>query len=135
PIVGLILGNRLASTLGHNANTIGGALLVLTGGYMLIMAMRSRGAPTSHTVPKTLHKLLATGLALSIDNLIIGFSLGTTNAPLAEAVGIIGVTSVALSLLGLELGGRLKSRVVGYSEELGGVMLILVGIGVAVRLL
>jgi len=47
----------------------------------------------------------------------------------------IGVISVALSLLGLELGSRLGTRIEAWSEELGGSVLILVGLAIAVGIL
>ena len=42
------------------------------------------------------------GVSISIDSLIVGFSLGATKEPLVETVVIIGVLSVILSLLGME---------------------------------
>jgi putative Mn2+ efflux pump MntP len=47
----------------------------------------------------------------------------------------MGVVSVAMSLLGLELGHRLGRRIEEWSEELGGAMLILVGIAIATGIL
>jgi len=47
----------------------------------------------------------------------------------------MGVISVAMSLVGLELGSRLGARVEQWSDELGGAVLILVGIAIAFGLL
>jgi putative Mn2+ efflux pump MntP len=81
-----------------------------------------------------LGQLLVTGAALSIDNLVVGFALGTTNVSLVVAVPLIVIASVSLSLLGLELGNRLGSVVERRSGEVGGVVLILVGVAVAAGL-
>ena len=51
-------------------------------------------------------RLLLSGLALSLDNLAVGFALGTYNISIAVGAIIIGGVSVTLSLLGLELGAR-----------------------------
>jgi putative Mn2+ efflux pump MntP len=47
----------------------------------------------------------------------------------------MGVVSVGMSLAGLELGHRLGRRVEEWSEEIGGGVLILVGIAIAVGVL
>ena len=70
-----------------------------------------------------------------IDNLAVGFALGAVHVSLPVAVIVIGAVSVALSLLGLELGHRLSTRIGGRGEILGGLVLIGVGIAVAAGLL
>ncbi len=47
----------------------------------------------------------------------------------------MGVISVAMSLVGLELGSRLGTRIEAWSEELGGGVLILVGLALAFGIL
>ena len=61
--------------------------------------------PAGGNRPRT-GQLLVTGIALSIDNLAIGFALGAYHVNLAAAAVIIGAVSVTLSLIGLELGDR-----------------------------
>jgi manganese efflux pump family protein len=75
------------------------------------------------------------GAALSIDNLVVGFALGTRKVPLVAAAATIAVVGVGMPLVGLELGDRLGGLAEKWSEEIGGVMLILVGVAMAVRLL
>jgi putative Mn2+ efflux pump MntP len=135
PIIGLVLGRSLATTLGHAARWIGAALLIATGGYAVIQAIRS---PARHDGPATATpaglqtgRLLVTGAALSIDNLAVGFALGTFHVSLALAAIVIGVISVALSLIGLELGSRIGARAGDRGELIGGLVLIGVGIAVA----
>lgn len=134
PILGLLLGRGLATTLGHAAHWIGAALLIGTGGYAVIQALRdpaSRGGqtPAGHGGQRT-GRLLVTGAALSIDNLAVGFALGTFHVTLALAAIVIGAVSVSMSLVGLELGNRMSSRAGERGELLGG--LVLIGVGVAV---
>jgi manganese efflux pump family protein len=49
PIVGLLLGRGLASTVGHAAHWIGAALLIATGLYAIVQAIRSPTASRSRT--------------------------------------------------------------------------------------
>jgi manganese efflux pump family protein len=79
PILGLLLGRSLASALGHAAHWIGAALLIATGIYAVVQAIRSNGgqdgtAPATPAGQRT-GRLLITGAALSIDNLAVGFAL------------------------------------------------------------
>ncbi|MBO0814937.1 MAG: manganese efflux pump [Actinobacteria bacterium] len=139
PILGLLLGHGLAHTLGHAAHWIGAALLIATGVYALIQAARTRSPGDNERQAATtgLHtgRLLVTGLALSIDNLAVGFALGTYHVSLLLAAVVIGAVSVSLSLVGLELGDRLGTRTGERGEIVGGLVLIGVGIAIATGLL
>ena len=138
PILGLLLGRSLAGTLGHAAHWIGAALLIATGLYALVQAIRSpnssAGDPARSDGQRT-GRLLVTGLALSIDNLAVGFALGTFHVNLVIASVLIGAVSIAMSLLGLELGNRLSTKTGDRGEILGGLVLIGVGIAVATGVL
>ena len=139
PVAGLVLGRALAGPLGANAHYLGGALLVATGLYNLAQTYLSRRAddpgeptvasPDTQPAPQHAGRLLITGVALSIDNLAVGFALGTYHVSLAVAAAVIGAVSVAMSLVGLELGSRLGARTGERGELIGG--LVLIGVGVA----
>ena len=139
PILGLLLGRSLASALGHAAHWIGGALLIATGGYAVIQAgihpRRVQEAEASDLPVQSLSRLLITGLALSIDNLAVGFALGTFRVGLVVAAIIIGAVSVAMALTGLELGNRIGARAGDRGELIGGLVLVAVGALVASGLL
>jgi putative Mn2+ efflux pump MntP len=76
-------------------------------------------------------RLLVSGLVLSLDNLVVGFALGTYGVSIAFGAILIGVVSVAMSLAGLELGGLLGRWAGERSEQMSGVILILVGAAIA----
>jgi putative Mn2+ efflux pump MntP len=136
PIIGLIVGKQVANKLGGHSNIIGGALLLATGFYIIISSLRkSDKKETTKTPNHGLGKLIVTGLALSVDNLIVGFSLGTHHEPLFASAIVIGITSVVLSIIGLEIGSRLSSKVEKYSELLSGLILVLVGIAIGLKFL
>jgi manganese efflux pump family protein len=147
PVIGLLLGQAVAGYLGHLAKYIGGALLILTGAYTIWQGRRVESqqqsvgpiqdaAPALNArTPLRTRQLLVTALALSIDNLAVGFALGNLQIPIVLAAITMGVVSVAMSLAGLELGHRLGSHVEAWSDEIGGVVLIGVGIAIATGLL
>jgi len=135
PIVGLLLGRSLAISLGHAAHWTGASLLVATGGYTVIQAVRGPACcdAQAQVTPagQRTGRLLVTGAALSIDNLAVGFALGTFHVSLALAAIVIGAVSVSMSLIGLELGNRIGTRAGERGELIGGLVLIGVGIAVA----
>lgn len=135
PVLGLILGQQLADSLGRAARWISAGLLVAVGVYALFSAARQRHSTASGQaaapIPTGNAHLLLAGLALSLDNLVVGFALGTYNTPIAVAALVIGVVSVAMSLVGLELGARIGKWAGQRGEQLAGLMLISVGIAIA----
>ena len=133
PLIGLLLGHSLAASLGDAAHWIGAGLLIATGLYAFIQAVRNRETGNHDGGPADLpiRRMLITGLALSIDNLAVGFALGTYHVSVALAAIVIGIVSVAMSLLGLELGSRAGRRAGESGELIGGIVLIGVGIAIA----
>ena len=131
PLAGLLLGHGLAHALGHTSRWIGAAVLIACGGHALIQASRRPAGDAGPASPPGTGRLLLTGLALSIDNLAVGFALGAFHVALVLAVVVIGAVSVALSLLGLELGARLGASTGDRGEQLSGLILIAVGVVLA----
>ncbi|HVS49698.1 MAG TPA: manganese efflux pump MntP family protein [Candidatus Dormibacteraeota bacterium] len=135
PLIGLVLGEAVSGYIGKNlAGYVAGGILILTGAYTI---WQGRQVESEEKSPKPLqtHRLIVTAMALSIDNLAVGFALAVYHIQIVVAAVTMGAISVAMSLVGLELGHRLGRRVEEWSEELGGAVLILVGIAIASGLL
>jgi putative Mn2+ efflux pump MntP len=132
PVLGLLIGQALAGALGNAGRYLGAGLLVLTGAYTIWQGRRTGAVEKQEERHEALdmRQLMVLAIALSIDNLVVGFALGVYHVSIVLAAVTMAMVSVGLSLLGLELGSRLGSRVGEYSEEAGGVVLILVGIGI-----
>jgi manganese efflux pump family protein len=136
PLLGLILGHAVAGFFGNYAKYIGGVILVLTGAYTIWQGRRTVAEETQPAPQglRTRH-LIITALALSIDNLAVGFALAIYHIQIVVAALTMGAVSVAMSLVGLELGKRLGAKVEAWSEELSGGVLILVGLAIAAGIL
>ena len=136
PVVGLLLGHEVAGFFGQYGKYVGGAILVLTGAYTIIQA-RMTAVEQKTRMPRSLRlqSLLVTALALSIDNLAVGFALAVYPVDIWLAALSFGVVSIVMSLLGLELGHRLGKRAEAWSEEIGGGVLVAVGVAIAVGVL
>jgi putative Mn2+ efflux pump MntP len=129
PVLGVVLGQGLASSLGHVARWLGGAALIVIGVTGVVLARR--GSRPAAGQPWRLGRVVAGGLALSADNLAAGFALGAYHTGLAVAATVFGVVSVVMSLAGLELGAALGARASDRCELVASVMLIAVGSAVA----
>jgi manganese efflux pump family protein len=117
PILGLLIGRSLTHLLGSHAHVVGGVILALTGLYGIVTSAierRAGHAPSSERHRAGLGHLIVTGAALSIDNLIVGFALGTYHVSLVVAALVIAIVSV---------------------ELLGGAVLMLVGAAIGFGLL
>ena len=140
PIIGLLIGHTLASSIGREAKWIGAALLVGVGCYGIVIFFRGRGlgrvarpaAPPRRRGSHEWIRLGVSGFALSLDNLIVGFALGSYQVNLVVGAVVFGVVSIAMSLAGLEFGARLGRWVGDSGELIGGV--VLVGVGLAIGL-
>jgi putative Mn2+ efflux pump MntP len=133
PVLGLLIGQSIAGSLGAKGRYVGAVLLVLTGAWTIYDGRKPKeaGSPGSMNT----RKLALTALALSLDNLVVGFALGVYKINIVLAAAVIGVVSVGMSLIGLELGSRLGARVEEWSEEIGGAVLVLVGIALGAGVL
>ena len=130
PVLGLVLGHGLADSLGQAARWLGGAVLTAESGAAE-SGERAR--------PQPIGRLLIGGLALSGDNLAAGFALGAYHTGIVLAAVVFGVVSVAMSLVGLELGARIRTwggAATGERSELiACALLIVVGAVIAVGVL
>src|SRR5580704_8220053 len=120
--------------LGQVAHWLGAVLLIAIGVGSLIYAWRSRGRASSadrEARQWRTGRVLLRGLALSVDNLAAGFAIGAYHVSLGVAAATFGAVSVAMSLIGLELGARIGAAAGDRSELIAGAMLIAVGAAMA----
>jgi putative Mn2+ efflux pump MntP len=134
PVVGLVIGHGLAAAVGRETRWFAAGLLTAVGGYGIVTAWRQAKLPpgqrpANHGARQSI-KLFVSGLALSLDNLIAGFALGAFQVGIVTGAVVFGVVSVAMSLVGLELGARIGNRSGQRGEIIGGVVLI--GVGAAI---
>ena len=134
PALGLLLGHQLSWLFGGYGKYVGGAILILTGAYTIFQERVVKKDQTQRQEMSS-RGLLLTALALSIDNLAVGFALAVYPVDVWLAALTFGVVSIVMSLVGLEVGHHLGKRVEEWSEEIGGGVLILVGVLIAVGVL
>ena len=127
PLIGLLVGQAVAGRLGDYGRYAGAGLLILTGIYTIWQGWGTE-KKSEKDIALDSRGLAITAIALSLDNLVIGFALGVYHVNVVLAAVTMGVVSVGMSLVGLELGSRLGAVFEGLAEEAGGTVLILVGL-------
>ena len=102
PIIGLLLGHSLASTLGHAAHWIGAGLLIATGLYALAQTLRGRNSrqpgdlAVETETSRSIGQMLVTGLALIVNIAVVGIRSGLRPAAVGTSLAIIVALSLAL---------------------------------------
>jgi manganese efflux pump family protein len=127
PLLGALVGSALASRISAFDHWVAFGLLALIGGRMIAQALRGgddvelRGDPTRGL------RLVGLSVAVSIDALAVGFTLGVQDVSISFAVALIGVTAAALTLVGMLIAGAFASRLGRRAEIAAGCALVLIG--------
>lgn len=126
PVIGLFIGEEVAGFLGNKARFIGVGVLVVLGVYLLL---KRSDESAEEDAPNTLGlQSLVLGLALSLDNLTVGFGLGMLDVPIGIAAVTFGIVSLVMTLVGLEVGRFLGSRLSISADKLSGGVLLLIAV-------
>jgi putative Mn2+ efflux pump MntP len=130
PLAGILLGLGLERWIRAFDHWVAFCLLVLVGGRMVRGALRPGEEETETRDPTRGLTLITLSLAVSIDALAVGFTLGITGASFVVPVCVIGVVAAFATLASMLLAGRI-GRILGKrAEVLAG--LVLIGIGVKI---
>ena len=125
PLAGYLLGSRFQSMIQRVDHWIAFALLVLIGANMV---RESRGEAEHLDDSFTPGTMLPLAVATSIDALAVGVTFAFLNVRIIPAAALIGVTTFALSAIGMRLGNVFGARYQARAELAGGIVLILMGV-------
>jgi putative Mn2+ efflux pump MntP len=126
-LIGAGLGAVVGKYMGQTAGYIGFAALVLLGIYMIYESLREAESKTPIDMSKG-WGLFVAALSISLDSLGIGFSILYIGVPPVISLAVIGVVSIAATVLGLTLGRALGRRAEKGAELWAGIVLLLTGI-------
>lgn len=131
PLIGWALGSQLTSLIEPVDHWIAFIVLVFIGGKMLWDAFRGDdGCETCGCAEEKLdmRELLMMAVATSIDALAVGVTFAFLGVNVMAAVVVIGVTTFALSFVGVVVGNRFGARFEKPATVAGGVVLVLIGL-------
>jgi len=124
PLVGLLIGDQLGTRIGDIGEYAAIAALFALGVYELRQDEEAEEALVERMSRASGAILLSAGLAVSLDELAIGFAFGLLNVPIVAAVLAIAAQALILSQLGFAIGTRIEERVRERAERLAGIVLI-----------
>ncbi len=125
PLLGLILGRGLRSSLPVNADALGAVVLLACGGLITLCACTEKKIAPFLSNRWT---LLGLPLLLSVDNLLAGIGVGVMGQPFLLSALVVGTISTLMCFAGLYLGEVLRRFVPKHSELLAGIYLVALGL-------
>ena len=134
PIAGW-LGASLfrGSWLDINGHWVSLALLLFIGGKMIWESLHPDGECPDPDETFRLKNLLLLAVATSIDALAVGVSLAFLGSSILFESLVIGVITFAVSYMGVHAGHKLSHLFGERMETVGGIILILIGVRIALE--
>ena len=105
-------------------------LLAFVGLRMIDAARRPAGTPA--TDPSRGWTLVLLSVAVSLDALAVGLSLGVLGIPVGYPALVIGLTTGVLSVAGLRLGHSVGRKLGRPFQIIGGLLLIGIGLRIVI---
>ena len=130
PVLGWFVGRTLEPFIRDYDHWIALGLLAFVGIRMIYAALR--GDEAQPPDPSRGWTLVMLSLAVSIDALAVGLSLGLLGISVWYPALIIGLVTSVLSLVGLRLGETLGSKLGKPVEIIGGLVLIAIGVRIVI---
>ena len=124
PLLGWLLGVRFQGLIASVDHWIAFGLLGIIGVNMI---REAREEDECLDASFTFRAMLPLAVATSIDALAVGVTFAFLKVDILPAVLFIGVTTFALSALGVKVGAVFGARFRAKAELAGGVILILMG--------
>ncbi len=134
PLIGWLIGKQFERYITAIDHWVVFALLAFIGGRMIFDALH--GGEEDCGCGKDaldLKELTVMAFATSVDALAVGISFAFLSVRIAPAVLTIGLTTFALSVLGVAVGCRFGAKYEKKATLLGGIILVLIGIKILVE--
>lgn len=131
PLIGWLLGSQFQKYITSIDHWVAFILLGFIGGKMMIEAIREWNEEETVDVidaPLDHKNMLVLAVATSIDALAVGITFAFLDTPIIEAITIIGITTMIISIIGVVVGNFFGSRYKSKAEFIGGLILVLLGL-------
>ncbi len=127
PLLGLALGAVLGRLIGSLADYVAVAALIGLGIYLLFQNEESEGHRLERLARSNGIAMVGAGVAVSLDELAIGFTLGLLGVPILAALILIAVQAFTVSQVGFVVGARVSESIREGAERFAGLALIAIG--------
>ena len=127
PVLGWLAGATIERYIAVYDHWIAFGLLAFVGGRMVWSGIHPEEGSQKND-PSRGWTLVLLSIAVSIDALAVGLSLGIIGVTIWVPAVVIGIVTSLLSWLGLRLGNKLGDTFGKRMEIIGGIILILLGL-------
>lgn len=129
PLIGWVLGKQFETYITSVDHWIAFILLALIGGNMVKESREKEEEEVCQCESKlNIKELFLLAIATSIDALAVGITFAFLKVNIIPAIAIIGVTTFAISAVGVFVGNIFGSKYKSKAELAGGIILILIGL-------
>ena len=106
PLIGLLIGRLVGARFETPAVVLGGIVLLGVAIYMLKEALEDEDEAEKLSF-STVRTAALAGFGISMDELAIGFPMGTSGLPIPETIAAIAAQAFVVTFLGILVGARL----------------------------
>ncbi|MEE1313835.1 MAG: manganese efflux pump MntP family protein [Lachnospiraceae bacterium] len=131
PLLGWVLGSQFTSMIQQFDHWIAFILLALIGFQMLKEGLSHEEEEIKAVI--SLKEIFMLAVATSIDALAVGVTFSFLKVSILEAIGVIGVITFFISLIGVKIGNVFGMRYKQRAEIFGGFVLISIGLKVLIE--
>jgi len=128
PLVGLLIGRLVGARFETPAVVVGGIALLGVAIYMFKEALEQE-EEAEKLAFTTLRTAAFAGFGISMDELAIGFPMGTSGLPAPETIGAIAAQTFVVTFVGILVGRRLGANLGRRASTFAGIAAA-VGFGV-----
>ncbi|HHY52909.1 MAG TPA: manganese efflux pump [Clostridiales bacterium] len=147
PLTGYLVGRSFADMIVTYDHWIAFILLAIIGGKMIKESYENPGCSSDVCkIPASSEggegnvqyiiqeaslgpaRMIPLAVATSIDALAVGVTFSFLSVKIVPAISFIGITTLLLSMVGVKVGHTFGSRYKAKAEQIGGAILILIGL-------
>ena len=135
PFIGYMLGIRFEKYITSIDHWIAFILLGFIGGKMVYEAVKEKDDDAVGQKDLALNQgeMFLLAIATSIDALAVGITFAFLDTPILEAITIIGITTMIISIVGVVIGNYFGGKYKHKAELVGGIILVLLGVRILIQ--
>ena len=131
PTIGYLLGSQFESMITQIDHWIAFVLLGIIGINMIKESREDEDEELNASFD--VKTMLALAVATSIDALAVGITFAFLDTPILEAITIIGITTMIISIVGVVIGNYFGGKYKHKAELVGGIILVLLGVRISIK--
>ena len=131
PTIGYLLGSQFESMITQIDHWIAFVLLGIIGINMIKESREDEDEELNASFD--VKTMLALAVATSIDALAVGITFAFLDTPILEAITIIGITTMIISIVGVVIGNYFGGKYKHKAELVGGIILVLLGVRILIQ--